>query len=283
MKKYHNYDLSQLSYYQTGGTCACIYFPESIEEVSEALKEIQGDFFILGLGSNSLVLDEPWDGAVLCLKDLNHIEKISDDTLRVYAGAINSDLAEFALSQGLGGVYWMYGLPGMVGATVRMNARCYGGEISQVVTKVVTVDPEGQIKTYANHKDSKEIFEAYKKTIFMSNREVVVMVEMQLQTAELSDIKYQMMRCYKDRVKKGQYLHPSCGCVFKNNYKPEVSVPSGLLIDHCSLRGTVLGGAKVSEQHANFISNEKGASSTDILQLSFCCERKSLARNWGVA
>lgn len=268
MKQYHNFDLSQLSYYKTGGLCRTIFFPKTVEDVSKAIKAIKGPCFILGFGSNSLVLDQEWEGAVLCLKEMNSLERVDEKTIRVGAGAINSDVSEFALKESLGGLGWMYGLPGFFGATVRMNARCYGGEISQVVTKVVTVDRSGAIKTYNNIPGHKDIFEAYKKTIFMENHEVVAAVEVILEPSSSSEIKNKMISCHQDRVGKGQYLKPSCGCVFKNNYNPEVSVPSGLLIDYCQLRGAKKGGAMVSLQHANFISNENEAKSSDILQLS---------------
>ncbi len=268
MKQYYNFDPSQLSYYKTGGLCRTIFFPKTVEDVSQAIKAINGPCFILGFGSNSLVLDQEWEGAVLCLKEMNTLERISKKNIRVGAGALNSDVSEFALKESLGGLGWMYGLPGFFGATVRMNARCYGGEISQVVTKVITVDPSAVIKTYDNTPGQKDIFEAYKKTIFMDNGEVVAAVEVTLENSASDEIKNKMISCYQDRVSKGQYLKPSCGCVFKNNYHPEVSVPSGLLIDYCQLRGVKQGGAMVSLQHANFISNEDQAKSSDILKLS---------------
>jgi len=272
MKKYKNYKLSHLSHYKTGGFCDMIYFPETIQEVGEAVREIKSknqEFFILGLGSNSLVLDQKWEGAVLCLKEMNKVSKLSENRILAEAGAVNSDVSEFALSESLAGLSWMYGLPGFIGATVRMNARCYGGEISQVVRKITTIDKEGLEKTYEHNPGNKDIFEAYKKTIFMANGEIVVAVEIELQPfSSVASIKAKMIECLEDRVSKGQYLKPSCGCVFKNNYGAEVSVPSGLLIDYCELRGAKKQGAMVSLQHANFINNEEEARSLDILELS---------------
>ncbi len=98
-----------------------IYFPETIQEVGEAVREIKSknqEFFILGLGSNSLVLDQKWEGAVLCLKEMNKVSKLSESRILAEAGAVNSDVSEFALSESLAGLSWMYGLPGFIGATV---------------------------------------------------------------------------------------------------------------------------------------------------------------------
>ena len=271
MPIYKDFHLKELSYYQTGGLCKTLYQPENKQELLEALAQIHksnDSFFILGEGSNSLVSDLDWNGSVLSLNLLNKIEK-DENKLIAGAGVNNSDFAEFALSSSLEGASWMYGLPGSLGATVRMNARCYGGEISQIVTKVTSFTKEGEEKTYHNKKNDKHLFEAYKKTLFMNNGEIVAEIEATLELASsLSSVKEKMMTCFEDRKSKGQFLLPSCGCVFKNDYRKEVSVPSGLLIDFCGFKGKSFGKAMISQDHANFIVNTGGATSEEILELS---------------
>lgn len=277
MPIYKNFKLSALSFYKTGGLCKTFYQPESKKELGEALlaiKEAKENYFILGAGSNSLISDENWGGSVINLNKMNHIDKKDSKTLLCEAGASNSDVADFALSEKLGGASWLYGLPGSLGATTRMNARCYGGEISQIVTKVTSFTPFGEEKIYRTDKDSKNLFEGYKKTLFMKNKEIIAELEISLFPSEPLSIKEKMISCFEDRKKKGQYLSPSCGCVFKNDYRKEVSVPSGLLIDFCGLKGQKNGRAMVSHEHANFILNKDSATSSDILELSFLVREK---------
>jgi UDP-N-acetylmuramate dehydrogenase len=151
---------------------------------------------------------------------------------------------------------------------VRMNARCYGGEISNFVTSVTVVTKEGSIKTYS---DLSSVFRGYKDTLFMDNGDLVCEVEITLEEVgdeKLKVIKEKMDFCEKDRTAKGQFLYPTCGCVFKNNYDPKVSVSSGMLLEKSGLKNLEFGGAQVSDGHANFVYN-KSATSSDILNLSF--------------
>jgi len=276
MPIYKNFHLKNLCYYKTGGFCKKLYQPQNEKELEEALKEIHKNgekFFILGAGSNSLVSDEVWDGSVLNLAEMKKLELKDDCEIIAEGGVTNFALSEFALEKGLGDAAWMYGLPGSLGATVRMNARCYGGEISQIVTRIVSFDQKGIKKIYINTRHEKNIFSGYKDTIFMKNNEIISEVTVHLKPAKRANLKEKMMSYYEDRKSKDQYEWPSCGCVFKNDYRKEVSVPSGLLIDSCGLKGSFVGGAVLSEKHANFIQN-RGATSRDILELSLLIREK---------
>ncbi|NDE14164.1 UDP-N-acetylmuramate dehydrogenase [bacterium] len=258
--------LSELAYYRTGGSCARIYLPESIDELTDAVREINKlslPFFVLGGGTNSLVCDDDWPGAVIALARMQGLRTLDDQgSIFCEAGVDNSVFAKFAADEGLNGAGWMYRLPGQMGGTVRMNARCYGGEISQIVKRVTCVDPGGKIVV---HEDTANIFRGYKDTSFMRTGEIVASVEIQLQPGDTSATQDLMKFCEDDRVMKGQFLFPSCGCVFKNDYT--VGVPSGMLLEAAGVKTLTHGGAAVSPLHANFVFN-KGASSRDILELS---------------
>lgn len=256
--------LRDIAYYKTGGSCLALHAPTSIAELATIMQSISNracPYFVLGGGSNSLVLDEPYDGEVISCHRLLRLE-CQGQTIIAGAGIENSTLTRLALRHSLAGAAWMHRLPGQIGGTVRMNARCYGGEISQIVTKVTTVTAQGEIKTYSGG----HIFRGYKDTIFMDNGDLVAEVEIKLTPGEPNVISQQMQFCEQDRTKKGQFDFPSCGCVFKNDYK--VGVSSGLLLDHAGAKSLSVGGAHVSPHHANFVYN-KGASSRDILLLSF--------------
>ncbi len=168
-----NFLLSHLSYFRTGGKCRVLYFPKSVEDICEAFAEIAKDgspYFLLGSGSNSLVSDLEWKGAVISFASMKQIRFENDGLVYVEAGTDNSAFAQACLDQQLEGAAWMNGLPGQIGATIRMNARCYGGEISQIVDKVQLVSQHGRVREV---KATDGVFKGYKDTLIMETGEVV--------------------------------------------------------------------------------------------------------------
>lgn len=271
--------LADLAYYKTGGLCDELHQPASIDELASVVMSLRTSnkrYFILGGGTNSLVCDEPWEGAVIALGRMTSL-RVMQEPGRVYceAGVENSVFAKFAVDQGLNGAGWMYRLPGQMGGTVRMNARCYGGEIGTVVVRVICVNPDGQVVT---HEDPRKVFFGYKDTSFMKTGEIVAAVELQLTPGDVTDTLAHMKFCEDDRVMKGQFLNPSCGCVFKNDYS--VGVPSGMLLEAAGVKSMVHGGAEVSPRHANFVFN-KGASSREIIELTLKM-REAVYQRFGV-
>ena len=274
MSHQKNISLSEKSYYKTGGMCNDFFLPNNTEQLKEYLKYIKQNnlnLFILGAGSNSLISDLPWTGAVICLEELNKIRREGSNII-CGAGVSNSELAKFALQEGLEGCSWLYGLPGFLGGTARMNARCYGGEISQVADEIICFSMNGEKQHHKDEVAQQKCFKGYKDTIFMNNKIIIAELVLKLKNGNKENIQNKMNACFEDRKSKGQFDLPSCGCVFKNNYT--VGVPSGMLIDLCGLRGKSLGGAAIHDKHCNFIVNQDKASSKDILELSFYIREK---------
>ena len=271
-------ELRDFAYYATGGTCDALYEPRDLAALQTAVQEIAAKgqpYFLLGGGTNSLVLDEHFPGAVIVFRHLSEL-RCDGAGITCGAGVENSAVARLALEKGLAGAAWMYRLPGQIGGTVRMNARCYGGEISQIVRKVTVVTRAGEIRTYAS---PEQIFRGYKDTVFMDNGDLVAGCEIELTAGgDPAAIQAQMLFCERDRVGKGQFTFPSCGCVFKNDYA--VGVSSGVLLDRAGAKGLRVGGAVVSPSHANFVFN-RGAASRDILELSFAM-RELVYETFGV-
>lgn len=268
--------LKEKSYYQTGGTCDLLVSPTSIEELANAMAQIHRDripCFFLGAGSNSLIMDDHWPGAVVLFERLNRID-IKDNRISVESGVENTLLAEKCLEASLAGCDWMYYLPGQLGATVRMNARCYGGEISQIVTSVTAVTPGGDIKQYTNE----GIFKGYKDTLFMTNGEIIAEVDIDLRQEGQDQIRSRMAFCRSDREKKHQFAFPSCGCVFKNDYA--AGVPSGMLLEKAGVRGLSTEQVEISPWHANFVFN-RGATARHILEMTLQM-RESVYDRFGV-
>ena len=268
--------LKDFAYYKTGGRCEKLYQPRSIEELQDYMAEIGASkvpYFILGGGTNSLVLDDFYPGRVVSLAHLNHWEYRGNNQIYCEAGVTNTFLSEKAWEANLGDLSWMNYLPGQVGGTVRMNARCYGGEISQVVRKVWTVCEKGELREYDNSTSHSPLFFGYKNTVFMNSKEVVASVLISSKTKDPEKIRNHMNYCRDDREGKNQFAYPSCGCVFKNDYQPDVSVPSGLLLEHCGLKGLKRGRVQISDKHANFVFNQ-GATSREIIETTLFMREK---------
>lgn len=255
--------LKDLAYYKTGGSYERLYEPTSIEELAQARKEIHHKkipYFFLGAGTNSLIMDEHWAGAVIAFHKLCAL-KFTGNQVYVEAGVNNTNLAKEAYVHSLAGAAWMNRLPGQLGATVRMNARCYGGEISHIVTRVISVTEEGEIKEYKD----KSVFRGYKDTIFMENEEAIAAVDIELVPGNATAIKIQMDFCEADRIGKNQFTLPSNGCAFKNNY--DVGIPSGMLLQAANVYRLTHPGITINPKHANFVFNA-GAKSRDILEFT---------------
>ena len=267
-------NLAEISYYRTGGEASLFFAPNTLEELSDQVRFCARrciPYQLLGAGSNSLVSDVFYPGAMISLQQLNHLQ-VKGERLICGAGVDNTKLSETAFESGLAGLGWMNGLPGSIGATARMNARCYGGEISQVVTGVTVVDSAGQIHQLdlSSKKLREQAFKGYKDTRWMKTSEIIAQVELTLLPERHPEKTLEKMRyCLEDRRSKHQFDYPSCGCVFKNDYRTEVGVSSGLLLDLAGAKRVSSLRVAVSEYHANFLFNLGGASSRDILELSF--------------
>lgn len=261
-----DFKLAELCYFKTGGRCEQVFFPKNLEELSFAMRcisESQKPYFLLGAGSNSLVLDQYWPGAVIAFQKMQEI-KFERGLVYAGAGVDNSIFAKNCADLGLEGAAWMYRLPGQIGATVRMNARCYGGEISKIVEKVEVVSNTGQKKEILG---GPSLFRGYKDTSLMTTGDIVGGAWFKLPIARSKETVFEdMFSCEKDRIQKKQFDYPTCGCVFKNDYS--LGVPSGMLLEKAGAKKLVYPRMRVSPYHANFVYN-LGASSSEILNLTF--------------
>jgi len=254
------------TYYGIGGIAQYYAQPRSIAELQHALKWAKAHelpIAVLGCGSNALVSDGHLDALVICLSELKSCFWENETTLYAEAGVANTEIAEVCLDAGRAGASWMYRMPGHLGATVRMNARCFGGEISQIVSEVFTIDTYGQLKT----RGGKDVFHGYKKTLLMDTPEIVIAARLTLSNSgDREELLNEMLHCENERLAKHHFDYPSCGSTFKNNYS--VGRPSGQVFDACGLRGQKVGQSQVSQFHANFVWNLGGTSAENMLTLA---------------
>lgn len=266
----YNEPMSRHTSFEVGGPCDVYVRPDSQEGVKTVVTlaaEEQIPLYILGGGANILVSDRGIPGIVLHTADLREWRR-EKNKLFFDAGVSASAASEIAAEEGLAGLSFIYSMPGSIGGSLWMNARCYGKAISDTACSAVVLDEGLAIREI--DLDPGEF--AYKKSPFQNRKDVILSVGFELSPGD-SGVLWEEMRGYrKDREAKGHFAAPSAGSVFKNNRR--FGRPTGKIIDSLGLRGYAIGGAKVSDLHANIIVNSGTASAEDILELMVFLEKR---------
>ena len=236
-------------------------------------------FFILGGGSNIIVSDEGFCGAMVCMSSFDAIELQGEHVL-CGAGAKTADVVDFFAQNGIEGMQSFAGLPGSIGGCCYMNARCYSHDIAEQIDYVEYFDAQKLISYSGSPNDFVEkcmkmldnsamsTCWSYKRSPFMEGKLVVTKVALkagQRDISKASQLEAQGESFIADRTAKGHFRAPSCGSVFKNNRA--FGKPSGALIDEAGLKGAKAGGAQIAPWHANIIINTGGATAADIKKL----------------
>ncbi len=251
----HNESMSQYCSLRAGGLAQTFFTPESIDDLSAFLQNNQKPILILGLGSNLLVRDRGFDGVVIKLNNLNTIN-IKDNDIHADAGATLAKVSRFCETQKLFGAEFLNAIPGSIGGALSMNAGAFGSEIWDFVKSVTTINSFGSVF----HRNKKDFKIGYRQVIAKNTDEYFIGATLKFnQTTKQHNI--------KKLLEKRNLLQPiglpSCGSVFKN--------PTGHhaaeLIEKSNLKNHCIGGACVSDKHANFIINKNNASATDIENL----------------
>jgi len=268
--------LAARAYYGIGGTARFFAMPAALSELSNLLhwnREHCLPLALIGSGSNTLFSDSAFPGVVISLERMQRLFWLSDDELFCEAGVDNTAIAEELFSADKGGGEWLYQLPGQIGATVKMNARCFGGEVSKITVGILTLSVDGQLRWQFPD----EVFLGYKHTALMEVPEIVVAVLLRFsQRRPAEEIRLIMEGYEAERSKKHHFDFPSCGSTFKNNYS--LGLSSGALFEELGFKGVREGGAMVSEHHANFIYNTGGAIAEDVLRLAARMRAAALAQ-----
>jgi len=256
---YYNELLSKHTAWKVGGPADIFFTPQNRDDLSNFLKSNQGKQITwLGNGTNVLVRDGGIRGAVISTK--KSIGKISMETknsCRVEAGASCMDLALFAEKNQLGPAAFFSGIPGSIGGALTMNAGSFGMETWDLVKEVEVINEKGDISFI-----EKESFDIAYRTVTFPFKLWFLSCSMSLSSDEQTT-KDNLIELRNQRIKTQPLSEDTCGSVFKNppgNY-------AGALIEESGLKGFKIGSASISEQHANFIVNEGGATSDDIENL----------------
>ncbi|VAW58816.1 UDP-N-acetylenolpyruvoylglucosamine reductase [hydrothermal vent metagenome] len=257
--------------WRVGGNADQFYTPADIEDLALFISSLPVSEAVLfiGLGSNLLVRDEGIRGTVISLKgSLSEIETAEssrgiknnsgDIYLKAGAGVSCAKLARYCQRNDLLGGEFFAGIPGLMGGALAMNAGAFGGETWSFVQSVVTVDMQGTI----HRRMADEYVIAY-RSVTGKGREWFVSADLKFKKGSGDEPAARVRGLLEVRNKTQPIGLPSCGSVFKN---PENDY-AARLIEACGLKGAVMGGAVVSEKHANFIINTGDAKASDIEQL----------------
>lgn len=256
-----NEKLSRHTTLRVGGEAKFFARPQSVLALVHLLKRAQlcdVKVKIIGNGSNILFSDSGYDGLIISLKKLKGIKQVSRRAYRVYAGETLSALINFLSCKNLSGIEELWGIPATVGGAVYQNAGAFGKSVGDAITEVTYYD--GAIKTFS----VKDCNFDYRKSVFHSLSGIILSATFNLTDRPQSEIK-ETMCAVAERRKAKQPTGRTCGSVFKN----PTTVSAGALIERAGLKGFRVGGAKVSEKHANFIINENGTAQDVYLLIRY--------------
>ncbi len=258
--------------YGIGGPVDLFVEPLDTDDLAAAVKYLAGakiPVFPLGMGSNVLVSDSGFRGAVVCLKGMKKIKSVGENGVFAEAGVPLSHLVETAASFRLSGLEFASGIPGSVGGAVVMNAGAYGSEMEGVISEVTFVDKGGGVKTVGR----KDLVFHYRH-LETGEGEIVSSALFSLMPDKEGTIRERMKENNDKRKRKHPLGVKSAGSVFKNPKGPG-SEPAGKIIESMGLKGKRVGDAEVSTLHGNFIVNRGRAKAMDVLELIEIIKKKA--------
>lgn len=255
-----NESLAIHSTMRVGGNARLAAFPRDAEELRSlvSLAKAHGiRHIIVGNASNILFDDKGFDGLVIFTTAMRSVEW-NGDTVTAACGASLTGLSAAATKKGLSGLEFAFGIPGTIGGAVYMNAGAYGSEISAVLTESTYLGSEEFLT-----RSAEEHRFGYRTSIYRSTNDIILSATFRLTPDDPAEIAAHAEQNMTSRRSKQPLEYPNAGSVFK---RPEGAFP-GALIEKAGLKGLRIGGAEISEKHANFIVNRGGATASDVLKL----------------
>lgn len=253
--------LKDYTSWRVGGIADQLYIPADSQDLVLFLQHCPQDMPLLwlGLGSNVLIRDGGVTGAVIVTQGALSAMTVTEESLvRAEAGVACAQIARFTARLGLTGLEFMAGIPGTVGGALAMNAGCYGGETWNQVYQVETIDRLGNRRIRAATE-----FEVGYRQVKKAENEWFLAGYFRLTPGEKNRSLNEIRVLLEKRNNAQPTGLPNCGSVFRN----PPGGHAGRLIEQCGLKGMTIGGAQVSEKHANFIINEGNATALHIEEL----------------
>lgn len=256
-----NESMARYNSWRIGGKADRLYIPSSLDDLSAFLQSLDAEEPVnfVGLGSNLLVRDDGVRGTVVVLHNALNRLQMEGNLIYADAGVTCAKLARFTAKQAKqGGEFWA-GIPGTVGGALSMNAGCHGGETWDSVHRVLTIDLKGTV----HERNATEFVVAYRHVEMPVVNEWYVGAWFNLAVGDPEVSEQKIKTLLAKRLETQPLNLPNAGSTFRN---PEGDY-AARLVEACGLKGHIIGGAQISEKHANFIVNLGNATAHDIEQL----------------
>ena len=256
-----NEPLARYTSWQIGGPADRVYFPADADDLAAMLARLPAEEPVLwlGLGSNVLVRDGGVRGTVVCTRQvLNGLEDLGRGRIRAEAGVACAKVARFAAQRDLVGAEFLAGIPGTIGGALAMNAGAWGGETWEYVEAVETVDRSG-----TRRERPSEDFRFGYRSVEGPSGEWFLAARFVFANGDGRAARERIRELLSQRGRAQPMGTKSCGSVFRNPPGDHAA----RLIEDAGLKGTSVGGAAVSEKHANFILNRGDATAADVERL----------------
>ncbi len=253
--------LSAHTWMRLGGPAQFFIRPTTLEELTDVVQRCRDNdlpIHVLGEGANLLVADDGVQGAVIHLGQGAFVDVITEGSrIRACGGADMGQIVLGCVRKGLTGMECLTGIPGSVGGCVRMNAGGAFGDIGSTIETVHVMNEDGEI--FSRHRN--DLVFGYRSTNITAR--FVLGAEFDLAEEDPQRILHMVKQIWIHKKNTQPLGAGSAGCIFKN---PR-GLSAGALIDRAGLKGRHVGGARVSDKHANFIVAEKNATASDVLEL----------------
>lgn len=257
-----NVDLKKYTTYKLESTAKYMVFPKNVEELKNLInfiKENNIKYKIIGNGSNLIFLNKYYDGILIKLEEMNEL-MINENKIVVGAGYSLIRLANKMSKLGYSGLEFATDIPGTIGGAIYMNAGAYNSDMGYIVSEIKVLTPQLELKTLYN----KDLDFHYRSSFLQKNKDYICLeATLILKKANKEQI-MEIIEERKTRRLMSQPLeYPSAGSVFRN----PTNDYAGRLIEEIGYKGKIIGGAQVSEKHANFIINKGNATGKDVYTL----------------
>ena len=253
--------LSKYSWFNLGGPAKVIFKPKNLNELSIFLKQMKGfdKIKVLGVGSNTVIRDGGFNGIIVKFgKSFSHLTLFDQNTIIAGASALDKNVSNFALKSSLAGFEFLSCIPGTIGGGVRMNAGCYGEDISKILVSVQVMDFNGKMKVIY----SQDIKFSY-RGCSLDNNLIFISATFRGKRENKINIEKRMNNLIERKKKDQPSKIKTCGSTFKN---PDNN-KAWKLIKDSGCAGMSLGDAYISEKHCNFFVNRGNAKSEHLENL----------------
>jgi UDP-N-acetylmuramate dehydrogenase len=266
--------------WRAGGAAARAYVPADRDDLAAFLTTLpRGERVrFVGLGSNLLIRDGGFHGTVVLMHSPHGTIRVEDDLIYADAGVACPKVARLTATHAFEGAEFLAGVPGTVGGALAMNAGCYGSETWDVVAKVLTISRAGKL----SERKPADFEIGYRRVTLRGSKlgedEWFLAAWFRLQAGDDKRARARIKELLAKRIAEQPLELPNAGSVFRN----PPGQHAARLIEACGLKGHEIGGARISEKHANFIVNPKGRARASDIEALIEQARDSVKKRFGI-